>query len=125
MVLFCVFLIVSGLVFVTSENASLSPEQTKIIQEKLDKLQLIKDLLNAILKPEATPRDEKKEDCLPIGAECSFASGPNCCSIRTRCNVWDRLENGGTPRARWRSACREYNGGVWMDEVYQFFKNLG
>ncbi|XP_055937953.1 uncharacterized protein LOC129968155 [Argiope bruennichi] len=108
-------------------DSPLSPEERKAIQENLDKLQLIKDFMKAIFESDKIEKraEDKKEECLPIGAECNFWTGPNCCSIRTRCNVFDRLENGGTPRARWRSACREYNGGVWLDEIYNFFKNLG
>ncbi|GBN01056.1 hypothetical protein AVEN_271479-1 [Araneus ventricosus] len=110
-----------------ADEPSLSSEEREIIQQRLDKLKLIKDFMAAIFESDKIEKraDEKKEECLPIGAECNFWTGPNCCSIRTRCNVWDRLENGGTPRARWRSACREYNGGVWLDNIGQFFSNLG
>nr|AII97473.1 BLTX65 [Nephila pilipes] len=130
--LLCVFLIVSCLASViSSENLPFSQEELKAIQERLDRLQLSETFLSLILDSGTgieARKDvaEREEKCLPIGAECAFFSGPKCCSIRTRCVVWDRTEGtDGRGNAKWVSHCREYNGGVWLDNIYQFFKNLG
>ncbi|GFQ78120.1 u22-Nephitoxin-Nsp1b_2 [Trichonephila clavata] len=129
--LLCIFLIVSCLsLVVSSDNASISEAELKAIQEKLDRYNLLEAFLRLILDSDAKIEGreelaEREEKCLPIGAQCSFASGPNCCSIRTRCVIWDRQGSDGKGNAKWTSHCREYNGGVWVDNIINFFKNLG
>ncbi|GFU03748.1 u22-Nephitoxin-Nsp1c_1 [Nephila pilipes] len=124
-------LILSCLNFVVkSENAPLSPEERKAIQEQLDKLHILEYLIKAIFESdEAKAREEdeieKAEKCLPIGAECTFGKQPKCCSIRTRCVIWDRQGHDNKGNAKWTSHCREYNAGKWMDDVNEFFKKLG
>nr|AII97943.1 BLTX583 [Nephila pilipes] len=112
--LLCVFLIVSCLASViSSENLPFSQEELKAIQERLDRLQLLETFLSLILDSGTgieARKDvaEREEKCLP------------------RCVVWDRTEGtDGRGNAKWVSHCREYNGGVWLDNIYQFFKNLG
>uniref|UniRef100_A0A4Q8KAM7 U22-Nephitoxin-Nsp1b_4 n=1 Tax=Nephila sp. SGP-2016 TaxID=1905176 RepID=A0A4Q8KAM7_9ARAC len=130
--LLCIFLIVSCLsLVVSSDNAPISEAELKAIQEKLDRYNLLEAFLRIILdldtKTEGREElaEKREEKCLPIGAPCSFASGPNCCSIRTRCVIWDRQGSDGRGNAKWTSHCREYNGGVWVDNIINFFKNLG
>nr|AII97481.1 BLTX73 [Nephila pilipes] len=129
--LLCVFLIVSFLASViSSENLPFSQEELKAIQERLDRLQLLETFLSLILDSGTgieAKKDvaEREEQCLPVGAPCAFFSGPNCCSVRTRCVVWDYQGSDGKGNAKWTSHCREYNGGVLLDNIYQFFKNLG
>uniref|UniRef100_A0A4Q8K4L1 U22-Nephitoxin-Nsp1a_1 n=1 Tax=Nephila sp. SGP-2016 TaxID=1905176 RepID=A0A4Q8K4L1_9ARAC len=123
-----IFLIVSCLSFVVkSDDTPFNEEELKAIQAKLDKYNLLEAFLRLILdldtKIEAREElAEREEKCLPIGAQCSFASGPNCCSIRTRCVIWDRQGSDGRGNAKWTSHCREYNGGVWVDNIINFFK---
>ncbi|GBO26548.1 hypothetical protein AVEN_10263-1 [Araneus ventricosus] len=54
-----------------ADEPSLSSEEREIIQQRLDKLKLIKDLMAAIFESDKIEKrsDEKKEECLPIGAE--------------------------------------------------------
>ncbi|GFY76620.1 u22-Nephitoxin-Nsp1b_2 [Trichonephila inaurata madagascariensis] len=129
--LLCIFLIVSCLsLVVSSHNALISEAELKAIQEKLDKYNLLEEFLRLILDSDAKIEGreelaEREEKCLPIGAQCSFASGPKCCTIRTRCVIWDRQRPDGKGNGKWTSHCREYNGGVWVDNVIKFFKKLG
>nr|AII97963.1 BLTX604 [Nephila pilipes] len=130
--LLCVFLIVSCLASViSSENLPFSQEELKAIQERLDRLQLLETFLSLILDSGTgieARKDvaEREEKCLPIGAECAFFSGPKCCSIRTRCVVWDRTE-GTDGRGMLNGFLIAENTmvEVWLDNIYQFFKNLG
>nr|AII97986.1 BLTX629 [Nephila pilipes] len=129
--LLCIFLIVSCLASViSSDNLPFNQEELNAIREKLDKLHLLETFLRLILDLETgkeAKKDvaEREEQCLPVGAPCAFLSGPNCCSVRTRCVVWDYQGSDGKGNAKWTSHCREYNGGVLLDNIYQFFKNLG
>ncbi|GFU03758.1 hypothetical protein NPIL_78941 [Nephila pilipes] len=127
MILFCLILVASSLSYViSSKNTILSSEDRKAIQDRLDKLQVLEDVFNIILKSDkdinaSYEETRKEEECLPIGAECHAFSGPNCCSIRTRCFIFDYLEDSGTPKAHWVSHCKEYNAGRWMDAIAKFF----
>nr|AII97953.1 BLTX594 [Nephila pilipes] len=129
--LLCIFLIVSCLASVTSsDNLPFNQEELNAVREKLDKLHLLETFLRLILDLETgkeAKKDvaEREEQCLPVGAPRAFFSGPNCCSVRTRCVVWDYQGSDGKGNAKWTSHCREYNGGVLLDNIYQFFKNLG
>ncbi|XP_055939749.1 uncharacterized protein LOC129969277 [Argiope bruennichi] len=117
--------IASCLTLVISDYISVSPEERKAIQERLDELQIIEAIFRAILKGEDSSEARNEANCLPLGAECSFTSGPRCCSVRSRCVIWDRQGSDDHGNAKWTSHCREYNFGKGMDAIDKFFKNLG
>ncbi|XP_035228568.1 uncharacterized protein LOC118200719 [Stegodyphus dumicola] len=130
MQVFWVLLVASAFAIANCEDgdnsaALLDPKDMEAIQEKLAKMEFLEQILGAIFgfkKPDA-----RDDTCLPIGAECHFWSGPNCCGLRTRCIVWDTQLTAaykGGP-ARWLSKCREYRLGVWLDDIGSWFSSWG
>ncbi|GBM95376.1 hypothetical protein AVEN_250027-1 [Araneus ventricosus] len=95
------------------------------IQERLDQLQITETIFKVLIEGKESSEARNEAKCLPLGAECSFTSGPRCCSVRTRCVIWDRQGSDNHGNAKWTSHCREYNFGKGMDAIDKFFKNLG
>ncbi|KFM65815.1 hypothetical protein X975_15732, partial [Stegodyphus mimosarum] len=88
---FWILLVASAFVIATCEDDNsaplLDPKDMDAIQDRLAKMDILEQFLRALFglkKPDA-----RDDTCLPIGAECHFWSGPNCCGLRTRCIVWD------------------------------------
>uniref|UniRef100_A0A4Q8KBJ3 U40-Deinotoxin-Dsu1a_1 n=1 Tax=Deinopis subrufa TaxID=1905329 RepID=A0A4Q8KBJ3_DEISU len=125
MIFFYVFIAASVLALsMGNDEYPLDPALRASIEEKLTKYDALEKTFKSIYAPEQLRDDE---NCLPVGAKCSYNSGPSCCGIRTRCNIWDTQLSANRPRgpARWISKCREYNLGVILDNIGNFFKSLG
>uniref|UniRef100_A0A2D0PDC6 U57-Eretoxin-Ek1a_1 n=1 Tax=Eresus cinnaberinus TaxID=175337 RepID=A0A2D0PDC6_ERECI len=108
-----------------SAGALLDPKDMEAIQDRLAKMDFLELIFREIFG--LKQNDARDDTCLPIGAECHFASGPNCCGLRTRCIVWDTQITAaykGGP-ARWLSKCREYRLGVWLDDIGSWFSSWG
>uniref|UniRef100_A0A2D0PCK2 U44-Eretoxin-Ek1a_1 n=1 Tax=Eresus cinnaberinus TaxID=175337 RepID=A0A2D0PCK2_ERECI len=125
--LYWVLLLISAFaVAACQDNASgLDPRDMEAIQSKLEKY----DILEAFLRRLFGIDTEKSRDdqCIPVGGECHFWSGPNCCGLRTRCVVWDTQLPATKYKssATWISKCREYRLGVWLDDIGNWFSSLG
>uniref|UniRef100_A0A4Q8KAI4 U44-Deinotoxin-Dsu1k_1 n=1 Tax=Deinopis subrufa TaxID=1905329 RepID=A0A4Q8KAI4_DEISU len=124
MIFLCVLISASTLALSTgNENYLLDHELKSAIDENLAKYDVLEKTFKSIYSPEQL-RDE--ENCLHVGSKCSFNSGPRCCGIRTRCNIFDTQEPATTPggSAKWIAKCREYNLGVILEAIGDIVKNL-
>uniref|UniRef100_A0A2D0PC55 U34-Eretoxin-Ek1e_1 n=1 Tax=Eresus cinnaberinus TaxID=175337 RepID=A0A2D0PC55_ERECI len=126
---FWVLLLVSAFAIANCDDDSsgslLDPKDMQAIQERLEKMDFLEKIIMEIFGFKKS--DARDDTCLPVGAECHFWSGPNCCGLRTRCVVWDtQLPATKTKSsATWISKCREYNLGVWLDEIGKWFSSWG
>ncbi|XP_035221229.1 uncharacterized protein LOC118194148 [Stegodyphus dumicola] len=95
----------------------LDPRDIAAIEDKLTRMDFLEKIVGVVFGfKKENARDEK---CIPIGGECKFWTGPNCCGIKTRCVVFD-----SPPRCKncqHTSRCREYNLGVWLDTIGGWF----
>uniref|UniRef100_A0A2D0PC97 U34-Eretoxin-Ek1b_1 n=1 Tax=Eresus cinnaberinus TaxID=175337 RepID=A0A2D0PC97_ERECI len=88
---FWVLLLVSAFAIANCDDDSsgslLDPKDMQAIQERLEKMDFLEKIVMEIFGFKKS--DARDDTCLPVGAECHFWSGPNCCGLRTRCVVWD------------------------------------
>uniref|UniRef100_A0A4Q8KD22 U44-Deinotoxin-Dsu1g_1 n=1 Tax=Deinopis subrufa TaxID=1905329 RepID=A0A4Q8KD22_DEISU len=125
MIFLCVLIAASTLALSTGHDEyPLDPALRASIDETLTKYDILEKTFKSIYAPEQL---REEENCLPVGSECNYNSGPSCCGIRTRCNIWDTQRPANRPGgpAIWISKCREYNLGIILDSIGNFFKNLG
>ncbi|KFM65812.1 hypothetical protein X975_15729, partial [Stegodyphus mimosarum] len=92
MQIFWVLLVASAFAIATCDEdensaALLDPRDMDAIQDRLAKMDFLEEVVGQVFGFKKTA--ERDDTCLPIGAECHFWSGPNCCGLRTRCIVWD------------------------------------
>uniref|UniRef100_A0A4Q8KDI5 U40-Deinotoxin-Dsu1b_1 n=1 Tax=Deinopis subrufa TaxID=1905329 RepID=A0A4Q8KDI5_DEISU len=109
MIFFYVFIAASVLALsMGNDEYPLDPALRASIEEKLTKYDALEKTFKSIYAPEQLRDDE---NCLPVGAKCSYNSQLSA----------------NRPRgpARWISKCREYNLGVILDNIGNFFKSLG
>uniref|UniRef100_A0A2D0PD67 U55-Eretoxin-Ek1a_1 n=1 Tax=Eresus cinnaberinus TaxID=175337 RepID=A0A2D0PD67_ERECI len=94
--LFWVFLVASALAVAYSEDDGQDTEivmnvkDVEAIQKKLDKLDFLEKFLSSSIPLGAAQTEQRADKCIPIGGECAFWTGPNCCGLRTRCHVMGR-----------------------------------
>ncbi|XP_035221227.1 uncharacterized protein LOC118194147 [Stegodyphus dumicola] len=126
MKVFLILLVASAFTIATCDDEDnttllIDPRDISAIEDKLTRMDFLEKVVVVVFGfKKENARDDK---CIPIGGECAFWSAPNCCGIRTRCNVFDTLR----PTCRYCagrgyiSKCREYNLGVWLDIVGGWF----
>ncbi|XP_035221604.1 uncharacterized protein LOC118194566 [Stegodyphus dumicola] len=128
---FWVFLVASAVAVAYSEDDEQDSEivmnikDVEAIQEELNRLDFLEKVLFSLI-PSGAPKTEQRDDkCIPIGGECAFWSGPNCCGLRTRCHVMGKKVSPMSKHkpAVYRNICDEYRLGVWLDDAGKWFKN--